>query len=256
MVDGLFQSNIDSESGLEQCRETLRELVRSEDLTPSDLSEEEKEAAMIVRNILEFERKTLFGNLPSEDGPPPGSLDMGGQFLTNKQRIDEQSKLFQIAKLVPKGALLHLHFNTELDAASVLRKARNAPNMYIRSVRPLLSEEDLRQTELVFSVMADHEVSEGVNIFSPDYVGDRTNWKNPSMAHRVWMKWSRFCDDFDTHFCDFAKMQIVHLPDRGSASAAEAWVLTKLALDAEEVYKPDQTLNGSVFEDDEAERRH
>ena len=51
--------------------------------------------------------------------------------------------VFQIAKEVPKGALLHLHFNTEVHPERLLKKAESRKDMYVWSKRSLRSEEDL-----------------------------------------------------------------------------------------------------------------
>ena len=84
----------------------------------------EKEAARIIRTIREFERGNTFGNTASEAIPGPHTRDMGGQFLTNKERIDNNSVLYDISKMVPKGSLLHLHFNAELHPELLLVRAR------------------------------------------------------------------------------------------------------------------------------------
>ena len=47
----------------------------------------ERRAADIIRALREYERKVIFGNNASEATSGPDTLDMGGQFLTNKTRI-------------------------------------------------------------------------------------------------------------------------------------------------------------------------
>ncbi|KAH7377805.1 hypothetical protein BKA66DRAFT_571834 [Pyrenochaeta sp. MPI-SDFR-AT-0127] len=214
----------------------------------------EKRAARIIWAIREYERRVTFGNLPSEAIPGPDTRDMGGQFLTNKDRIDGESKLYEIAKMVPKGGLLHLHFNAELHPERLLEQARDMKNMYIRSIRPLLSQEDLDLTETVFNVLDADKVEPNVNIFSPDYPGDATNWKLEEWKWRVWMPWSEFRVEFDKKFSKRYKQQEDTIfvekhtccaePGQLSLHPAENWLKSKMVLSQEEAYGFTQTVNG------------
>jgi adenosine deaminase CECR1 len=212
----------------------------------------ERKAEIIIRAIREYERNVMFGNKPSEAIPGPETRDMGGQFLTNKDRINNESKLYEIAKMVPKGALLHLHFNAELYPERLLLKARKMDNMYIRSIRPLLDQNDLDLTEMVFNVLDPTMVASDIDIFSPEYPGDATNWKQGPLMWKVWMPWNRFRDEFEKK--DFSKRYIqqgnkpaVHnCGETGhiDLEPAENWLKSKMVLSPEEAYGPEQTVNG------------
>jgi adenosine deaminase CECR1 len=220
----------------------------------SDDDKIEERAATIIGAIREFERNVVFGNLPSETVPGPETLDMGGQFLTNKDRIDNQSKLYEIAKMVPKGALLHLHFNAELHPEHLLEQARDMPNMYIRSLRSLESEADLGLTEVVFNVLDASAVEPNVNIFSNSYLGYTFHPKNKD-NRAVWMRWSKFQKEFEKKA--FSKdyrqqepsiiQEVPHScaePGKMSLSPAENWLKSKMVLSLDEAYGPTQTVNG------------
>jgi adenosine deaminase CECR1 len=218
-------------------------------------AETEKRAATIIRAIREYERKTVFGNLASEAIPGPDTRDMGGQFLTNKERIDLKSMLYQIAIRVPKGGLLHLHFNSELQPERLLERARLIDNLYIRSIRPLQSRKDLKETEMVFNVLRPHMVEKGVDIFSPNYPGTATNWRDSKMQGQIWMPWKRFRADFVKHFPNLYVQEEKRREAPRSCSdpvepgnipldPAENWLTSKMALSEEEAYRPDQTVNG------------
>lgn len=99
----------------------------------ANASDAERRAANIIWIIREHEREFLFGNVASEAIPGPGTLDMGGQFLSNRQRVVNDSRLYQIAVEMPKNAHLHLHFNAELPPEDLLGFAKERPNMFIRS---------------------------------------------------------------------------------------------------------------------------
>jgi adenosine deaminase CECR1 len=206
-------------------------------------SEVEKQAAKIIRKIREIEQKYVFGNTASEALPRTGTLDMGGQFLTNKERIDNESKLYEIARQVPKGALLHLHFNAELGPERLLVQARTTKNMYIRSTQPLRTEEDLRQTEMVFEVLDPNKVERGVTIFSKEYPGDAKNWRQEELKWKVWMPWMQFQKDFVKNFPE-GETQDYSGPSNVRLYRAEKWLMSKMVLSEEEVYRPSQTVNG------------
>jgi adenosine deaminase CECR1 len=219
---------------------------------------QEKKADTIVRAIREFERKVVFGNLASEAIPEEHTRDMGGQFLTNKERIDHESLLFQIAVEVPKGGLLHLHFNAELHPEQLLVQARDIEDMYIWSQRPLLTEKDLDETEMVFNVLDSSQVLKGVDIFSKSYLGTGTNWKKNDLEWSVWMPWSQFRVDFAKHFPDM-EAQLPKTPVLSGSTCcagpaepgseveldpAEKWLKSKMVLSEEEAYRSTQTVNG------------
>ena len=155
----------------------------------SDEDRLERRAATIIQEIREYERIVTFGNLASEALPDAEDQDMGGQYLTNKERIDAQSKLFEISKMVPKGSLLHLHFNAELHPELLLVRARAMKNMYIRSIQRIQDESQLATTELIFNVLDPNTVNPNVDIFSADYPlvtapGDLKK-EEPNMAQAI-----------------------------------------------------------------------
>lgn len=196
-------------------------------------SEDEKRAGTIIWKVREDERDNLFGNKASEAIPGPETLDMGGQFLTNKTRIEDHSRLFKIAKRQPKGCHLHLHFNAELSPIDLMERAREAPNMFIRSTEPLVDGEpgtkspSYSTTELVFNVMADD--TPAVNIFSPDYNGA---FRPP--GSRPWMRYKDFIAEYEKRH------------NRDGNDTAKDFILSKMVLVEEEVYGNSQTTNGLV----------
>lgn len=233
----------------------------SEDKKKDD--EVEQRAADIIRAIREYERNVTFGNLASEALPLDDDRDMGGQYLTNKDRIDHQSKLYQIAKIVPKGALLHLHFNAELHPELLLVRAREMENMYIRSIIPITEEEHLGQTEMVFNVVDPGTVNRGVNIFSASYpkLTNPRDVKNPAYLKTVWMPWKKFRKEFEKKFPGLYKEEEPETfqagrpprpprhcgePKRAVLYPAENWLRSKMVLSQDEAYRPTQTVNGYV----------
>lgn len=225
----------------------------------SEQEEVEKRAAIIIRAIREYERTVTFGNIASEALPGVEDLDMGGQYLTNKERIDTKSELFKISKMVPKGALLHLHFNAELYPEILLVRARKMENMYIRSTQRIQDESQLGTTELIFSVLDPTTIKSDVSIFSEDYplITELDDMKEDEFQKIVWMSWARFQDEFEKRFPEKYKDQELETSREGRPHScgdsprhnlrpAENWLRSKMVLSQEEVYHPGQTVNGYI----------
>lgn len=240
-TDEAFLSSLKDVGAAAQKYDTQRQELKRRELETSwdyparlSASEDEQRAATIIWKIREDERDNLFGNKASEAIPGPETLDMGGQFLTNKKRIEKSSRLFQIAKQQPKGCHLHLHFNAELTPNELMARASQAPNMFIRSTEPLVDGEpgtgkssSYSTTELVFNIMA--EDTPEVNIFSPDYNGA---FRPP--GSRPWMRYRNFITEYEARH------------NRDGNDTAENFILSKMVLVEEEVYGNSQTTNGLV----------
>jgi adenosine deaminase CECR1 len=219
----------------------------------------EQRAALIVHEVREYERIVTFGNLASESLPDVEDQDMGGQYLTNKQRIDTESKLFEISKMVPKGALLHLHFNAELHPEVLLVRARTMKNMYIRSIQRIQDERQLATTELIFNVLDPDTVNPNVDIFSMDYplITTPGDLKKEDFQKQIWMPWAKFQDEFEKRFPGQYRQQEPETFREGphhcgdvvplALRPAENWLRSKMVLSQEEAYRPDQTVNGYVW---------
>ncbi|KAF2112917.1 hypothetical protein BDV96DRAFT_496773 [Lophiotrema nucula] len=216
---------------------------------------DEKIACEMIRQIREFERVSplVFGNVPSEQIPPPEARDMGGQFLTNKTRIENRSILFDISKMVPKGALLHLHFNAELHPERLLEECRELKTMYIRSLRPLLNEDDLKETEILFEVRDPVQESQHPgDIFDPGYKG--AEFKKEHNENDMWMQWGTFRKRFNHQFGelylpnvkarDYEKNPNSSEQGPVGLEPVENWVLQKMVLSEAEAYGVTQTVNG------------
>ncbi|KIW03837.1 uncharacterized protein PV09_05136 [Verruconis gallopava] len=184
----------------------------------------EQRAGTIIWKIREHERDNLFGNIASEAIPGPETLDMGGQFLSNRERVVKQSYLYRIALKMPKGCHLHLHFNAELAPDILIKKAGEQPNMFIRSTQPILSDKDYAETEIVFNVLP--EDTPTADIWSPDYNPDFK-----SAGARPWMRWADFQSEFRKR-------------RKHGENDAEEWVRSKMVLSEQEVYGMEQTTNG------------
>lgn len=201
-------------------------------------SEDEKEAARIIHKIREFERRSTngpFGDNPSEALPPPEVRDMGGPFLLNKDRIDKESKLFDIARKLPKGALLHLHLNSQLEPEKLINRVAEEgidAALHIATSHQLLDDEDFRDCEIQVAVRPKQDYK--VDIFSVEY----TPFAGTSVKEdTMWMSWKHFTEKFkETEYANC---------NRGDKAplTAEEWVLRKIVLNKDDVYDTRKSLN-------------
>ncbi|KAI0417807.1 hypothetical protein F5X98DRAFT_363528 [Xylaria grammica] len=90
------------------------------------------------------------------------SLSPGQHFL-HVRDVLESTRLFQLARMVPKGAHLHLHFNSTLLPGVLLGYAKDMVNMYIWSDHRLLDERDFRNCKLEFSLRNLEQVRKGMH---------------------------------------------------------------------------------------------
>ncbi|KDQ18077.1 hypothetical protein BOTBODRAFT_29392 [Botryobasidium botryosum FD-172 SS1] len=89
-------------------------------------SSAEKEAERIVREIRQHEAETVWNSV--HEGIPHVFPGMG--FLTAKNII-KTTRLYQILKKMPKGALLHAHMDGTVDSGILLRLALEQPAMHV-----------------------------------------------------------------------------------------------------------------------------
>ncbi|KAL1626864.1 hypothetical protein SLS56_006592 [Neofusicoccum ribis] len=223
-----LQQNLNNKDQQKKYDEKREDLLKQEKTDAWDresrnsASEYQKRADRIVWKIREHERDNLFGNKASEQIPDASTRDMGGQFLTNKERIDKESKLFTIVREMPKGAHLHAHFNAELPVDVLLERVRDMDTMFVRSTQPLVERKDYAETEIVFSVFPSDK--QEADLFTKDYNPAFRNTEN-----NPWMKWVNFQRRFQ---------------DPDGVLDAEKWVSKKMILSEEEVYGTSQTVNG------------
>ncbi|KAK3715985.1 hypothetical protein LTR37_006715 [Vermiconidia calcicola] len=200
----------------------------------SSASLAEQRARKIIFKIREHERSDpeLFGNLPGENVPDARSRDMGGRFLVNLPKI-RLSKIYAIARRIPKGCHQHLHFNSEVSPEELFPYARNASmggTMFIRSTRPLLNLDDYEETEIVFNVLP--ESTTNANIFSDKY---NPEWKNTTNS--PWMLWKDFRQQFFGRVPREAQTE--------GLEPAESWARHKMVITIDHTYNQNQTHNGA-----------
>ena len=173
----------------------------------------ERKANEIVKSLLELESDTLYGVHHNGLGN-----ELAHQFRRSKHLIDN-SKILEIAKRAPKGALFHCHFDAMLPPSELISIATGMANMHIRTDAPLTHAGFYEHALRTFQVLSKEKagIYAKSDIFSQTYVsGD-------------WMLFSRFRKSFP-----------------GGAVKADEWVSNKIVLDIEDIYHTSQTVNGQV----------
>jgi adenosine deaminase CECR1 len=188
-------------------------------------TELERRAAEILSRIRNYDREHVYGKALDTNGQPTGKRRPGGHFLGNLDLINN-TELMKIAKRMPKGAHLHIHFNSCLPARFLIQQARDIEAMYIRSTLPLTSPENLAASRISFMVMTEEEAAPLADLWSADY---------PSNG---WMPYKKFQQKF-------------HCEDAGrilrGTSGAESWLEQKMLFSEEETYSASQTARGYVI---------
>ena len=214
--------------------------------TASDI---EKKANDIVRGIRNYDWDKTYNMPPSskrvdKDGNILVENTAGEHFLSNVELINK-TELFKVARKMPKGAHLHVHFNSCLPPKFLIQEARKLPDtMWICSSRPLINDTDFRNCRIQFNVLsadgvaaankkldADQEISQpsDTNIFSANYLPMR------------WMKYQDFILQFD--WTDNRDEKERHY--RG-IDGVEDWLEKKMVFSDEEAHGVQQTSQGYV----------
>ncbi|EGX54335.1 hypothetical protein AOL_s00004g368 [Orbilia oligospora ATCC 24927] len=95
------------------------------------------EAAAVVRDIRETEKVKVWSKVAeSHEEVYPGMA-----FTLAKERM-EKTLLWKVVKRMPKGALLHSHFDAMCDMRWMCEAAIETPNVLVSVPKPLLTPED------------------------------------------------------------------------------------------------------------------
>ncbi|KAF2720458.1 Metallo-dependent hydrolase [Polychaeton citri CBS 116435] len=144
---------------------------RSDHLFREALSPMAREASAIVSAIRFEEQQTLWNedyeaNLSKDAGS--STLYPGMMFTLAKKRM-ESSKLWQIVKRMPKGALLHCHLDATGDYEELLKHAFELNGICMRSQNAITNEEAFRTTPFDFQFVKKPPQADAVPMWSETY---------------------------------------------------------------------------------------
>lgn len=201
----------------------------------SSSSQVERLASELVRRIRLYDQDNIYESQVDAQGHDIGTRHAGQHFLGSVDFIN-RTWMMDVAKHMPKGAHLHIHFNSCLSASFLIQQARNIDAMYIRSTLPLTTLENMDRSRISFMVLTLHEAThirdingteEHVplgNIFDKDYISN------------TWMSYKKFQNEFE--FVDQNKQVLSKTP------GAELWLERKLQFSEEEAHGAHQTGKG------------
>lgn len=199
-------------------------------------SEVEKRAAKIVHRIRNYDWDKTYGKLVDAKGHATGKRTQGEHFLGNVEFIN-RTKLMEIAKQMPKGAHLHIHFNSCLPARFLIQQARNIDAMYIRSTLPLTSLESYASSQISFMVMTPHEATHVKGEEKEIYV-PLGNIRDEDYVSNRWTSYKKFQREFN--FVDENGQHLTGTP------GAELWLERKMQISENEAHGCSQTGRGYV----------
>ena len=191
----------------------------------------EKKAAELVKKVRDYDWDNTYGaSIDAKDGSLTGKRNQGQHFLGNVDLIN-QTELIKIAKKMPKGAHLHIHFNACLPPSFLIEHARNIDAMYIRSTirftdQEGLSPKNMARCRVSFMVLNKKNVAkQNLALGVPNgALGDI--W-DPNYIPLQWMPYKQFQNQFE-----------------GGTKGAEKWLSSKMVFSEEEAHNASQTGKG------------
>lgn len=131
------------------------------------------EASAIVSAIRYEEQQTLWQPSVEDElaSSTTGNVYPGMMFSLAKERM-EKSKLWQIVKKMPKGALLHCHLDATGDMDWLIETAFATPGVCIVSEQSLHTEERRASSPFQFRFAKPESISQGPSIWSESYKPD------------------------------------------------------------------------------------
>nr|BAN05623.1 adenosine deaminase-like growth factor [Flammulina velutipes] len=186
------------------------------------LSALEKEADSVIRDLRAEEAVSIWA---AEHSSIPHPFP-GMEFLTGRSII-LQTKLFQIMKKMPKGALLHAHLDATVDASYLLSLALKEPAIYVRANQTLTSNTFHTVLPEFKALTAELRTNDSKSLTDALYVANS------------WVPIQTARDNFD--------------PSLGGPEAFDKWVLGAMTINPSEAYGTHNTVTkiwqkfGSTF---------
>jgi hypothetical protein len=147
------------------------------------------------------------------------------EIVTNRNvDLINQTLLFEVSRRMPKGAHLHIHWNSCLPARFLIEQARNVDAMYIRSTLPLTTPENMTKSRISFMVLTPQEAAPLDNVWDAKYQSNR------------WMPYKQFQQLFDIEDENGTTLT--------GTSGAETWLESKMIIHEDEAYSVHQTGRG------------
>lgn len=171
----------DSSNGVSEYLKSRNELLNIEETMNFDYacrsraSPLEHQVDDIIRQLRMDDDEQLFKTAKPRLDKPHGQQHprfAGDHFLGNRDLINK-SRVFEIARRMPKGGHLHIHFNACLLPHVLLDIAKSMDRMFITSTLPLTNPGQRNDCEIQFSIISPDKERPG-DLFAPDYQSGQT----------------------------------------------------------------------------------
>lgn len=141
---------------------TQEQSSRSDASFRASLSPIARRASTIVDRIRTLEAETIWTPKLEETLAKQSdhTLFPGMMFMRAKDRIEGNTKLWNIVRRMPKGALLHAHLDALVDFDHLLDELLKLPGMHMSSDRSLSSPDARNDADIVFRFRA-NDVTDG-----------------------------------------------------------------------------------------------
>lgn len=197
-----------------------------------DPSLAEKKANRILQAMRKLDQDNVYAKAPSRRGyrGQEHPRFMGDHFLYNVDLINE-TMLYRVARKMPKGAHLHIHFNANLLPGFLIDIAKRMDRMMITSNVPLVTVgsdesepgyyDNFDRSKIQFSILPEKDEKKGTgDIFDPNYPVDK----------RQPMRFKQFLEEFGKHY---------------TKCTVDQWLVDKLVFHEEEAHGWLQTADGA-----------
>ena len=232
--DREFENQAAYNQALEELRDAEKAIAFDHEVTAT-ASDIEMQATALVKKIKAYDWDHTYGPPCDEHGRSTGRRMQGEHFLGNVNLINK-TELMRVARRMPKGAHLHIHFNSCLPAAFLIRQARDIDAMYIRSTLPLTNDTNMADSRISFMVMTPEEATHTTDEDGKERRVPLGNVYDPAYVCNSWMSYKQFQRQFD--FTDNSGKGL-----RGSVGA-EIWLERKMLISEEEAHHSHQTGRG------------
>ncbi len=236
LSDGDFENFEDYEKALAGLQ--LEEKARAFDAESlAQASSIERKAAELVKKIKAHDWENIYGQPFDTHGYPTGKRTQGEHFLGNVDLINT-TKLMNVARRMPKGGHLHIHWNSCLPAKFLIQQAREIDAMYIRSTLPLTSMKNWTNSRISFMVLTLHEATHVKDPNGKEVYVPLGNVFESSYVSNTWMSYKQFQKQFE------------YIDEKGhvwrKTEGAEAWLEMKMQVSEHEAHDTHQTGRGYV----------
>ncbi|KAF5013921.1 hypothetical protein FDECE_96 [Fusarium decemcellulare] len=183
---------------------------------------EERRADAIIQRLKQKDETNIYQKAASRTGYGGQQHPRfpGDHFLSNKKLIDE-TEIFKVARRMPKGGHLHIHFNACLAPHVLLNIAKDMDRMFITSDLPLVPDNDFLnfdRCEIQFTLLSPERETPG-DLFSATYQPRQT------------MKFKEFLEQFPQFYT--------------KSTDVDEWLLEKLMFHEQETHNHLQTATGA-----------